>query len=103
MAHFDMVTVVRFHNSCNGTAFYGDVSLQSISVQLGNTAFSSHEGVLFNYPGSTLVAFPASWGTSYALEENVTHIGAYAFSYAIKNIKKCVPNNVRMSVGKVCA
>ena len=66
----------------NGSAFFGATSLHSITVQNGNTAFQSLEGVLFNLGGSTLVAFPASHGTSYALPGQTMGIGAYAFGFA---------------------
>ena len=66
----------------NGSAFFGATALHSIVVQAGNTSFSSKEGVLFNYSGSTLVAFPAAWGSSYVLPENTVYIGDYAFGYA---------------------
>ncbi len=65
-----------------GSAFFGDVSLQSITVRSGNTAFSSQNGVLFNYSGSTLVAFPADYGTSYSIPSGTREIGEYAFGYS---------------------
>lgn len=66
----------------DGSVFYGATALKSISVQRGNTAFRSQDGVLFNLSGSTLVAFPAAWGNAYTLPAETTYIGNYAFAFS---------------------
>ncbi len=65
----------------NGSAFFGDSSLKSIKVQKGSVDFSSNDGVLFDYSGSTLVAFPAAKSNTYTLPNNTTDIGDFAFGY----------------------
>ncbi len=72
-------------HTINGSAFYGATALYEIRVQLGNTTYKSTDGVLFNLSGSTLVAFPAAWGSSYVLPEDTQYIGAYAFAFAKLN------------------
>jgi DNA mismatch repair protein MutL len=51
-------------------------------VQPGNAHYKSVDGVLFNLSCSTLVAFPAAWGSNYTLSENTSYIGDYAFAFA---------------------
>ncbi len=66
----------------DGSAFYGATALYQIGVQSGNTAYKSVDGVLYDCSGSTLVAFPAAWGTGYELLDTTTHIGMNGFAYA---------------------
>ena len=68
--------------SINGSAFYGATALYNIGVQPGNAHYKSVDGVLFNLSCSTLVAFPAAWGSNYTLSENTSYIGDYAFAFA---------------------
>ena len=73
--------------SVNGSAFFGATALYEIRVQQGNAAYQSAEGVLFDLAGSTLVAYPASRGSSYTLPAGTRHIGCQAFAFAkLKNI-----------------
>jgi hypothetical protein len=61
-------------------AFCG--SLSNISVNAGNTSFTSVGGVLFNHDQTTLIDYPAaSTATSYAIPGSVTAIEFFAFSY----------------------
>ncbi len=87
----------------DGAAFSGTTQLYHIGVQQGNTAFQSKDGVLFDISGSTLVAFPAAWGSSYTLPAETTRIGPYAFAYA--KIKTVDLSNVTTigDYGFVCA
>ncbi len=66
----------------DGSALFGAQALTSVTVQKGNTAFSSRDGVLFNATGSTLIVFPAAKGSTYTLPEHTVSIGSYAFGYA---------------------
>ncbi len=66
----------------DGSALFGAQALTSITVQKGNTAFSSQDGVLFNFTGSKLVAFPAAKGREYTVPAQTKTIGDYAFGYA---------------------
>ncbi len=68
--------------SVNGSAFYGSTGLKAITVQEGNTAFRSENGVLFDTTGNTLVAYPAGLNKTYAVPASVQTVGYYAFAYA---------------------
>ena len=54
-------------------------SLTGINVSVGNNAFCSEGGVLFNKDMSTLVQFPGGVGGDYRIPDSVTSIGNYAF------------------------
>ena len=65
------------------TAFEYCTSLTNITVDPANTAYSSLNGVLFNYPQTRLIQYPAGQTrTSYAIPGSVTDIGDYAFYYS---------------------
>lgn len=64
------------------TAFLATTSLHTVTVQTGNTAFKSVDGVLFNMTGSSLLLYPAAHGSSYAVPDGTMTIGNYAFAYA---------------------
>jgi len=68
--------------SINATAFLGDISLYEIKVQAGNAYFTAPDGVLYNATQSTLVAYPAARGRTYALPEQTISIADCAFAYA---------------------
>ncbi|MGG1616262.1 leucine-rich repeat protein [Paenibacillus sp. NRS-1781] len=58
-------------------------SLKNIEVSVGNTAFSSQDGVLFNKDKTTLVRYPAGHGRdAYTVPDSVTQIEDYAFHVA---------------------
>ena len=60
-------------------AFNGLSNLASINVNVGNTTFSTTDGVLFR--GSTLVKYPkAKTGTTYSVPAGTTEIGESAFT-----------------------
>jgi len=63
-------------------AFDGCVSLRKIDVDDNNVSYTSIDGVLYEYSGDgmLLIKYPAKRaGSSYTLDENVTHIGNNAF------------------------
>lgn len=78
----DRIELPASLNSIGGSAFSGAANLYEIKVQAGNASYKSIDGVLMSKDGSTLVAFPAAWGSHYELPAGVTRIGAYAFAYA---------------------
>ncbi|WP_283653784.1 leucine-rich repeat protein [Paenibacillus sp. RC334] len=58
-------------------------SLKNIEVSVGNTAFSSQDGVLFNKDKTTLVRYPAGDGRdAYTIPDTVTKIEDFAFHVA---------------------
>ena len=58
----------------------GCTSLAAISVPAANTAYSSHDGVLFTADGKEITWFPMGKTGDYALPESVTSIGDRAFA-----------------------
>jgi BspA type Leucine rich repeat region (6 copies) len=55
-------------------------NLAAINVDMGNTFYSSLDGVLFDKSQTTLIGYPAgNLATSYAIPNSVTNIGDYAF------------------------
>ena len=80
----------------NGSAFFGTAFLKTIKVQKGSVNFVSNDGVLFDYSGSELVAFPAAKGNTYTLPDNTIVIGDYAFGYC--KLEQVDLNNVQ-SIG----
>ncbi len=73
-------TVPSKVTTLNATAFYRNTSMIAYDVQVGNTAFTAKDGVLFNYTGSTLVCYPAGLKGTYTVSENVKTVGDYAFA-----------------------
>jgi hypothetical protein len=61
-------------------AFSGASALTSITVAAGHTSYeASADGVLFNKPPTTLLAYPAGRVGSYVVPSGVTRIGIEAF------------------------
>ncbi len=63
----------------NGSAFYGDVSMLSILTDESNPTYMSIGGVLYTRSKSTIVAYPAALTGPYALMDETTTVGVYAF------------------------
>lgn len=62
-------------------SFIGCDKLTEISVEDGNSKYSSHDGILFNEKGTVLLAYPQGRaGASYTVPSGVTEIGDYAFA-----------------------
>ena len=61
------------------TSFANCVSLTSITVDSGNSFFSSVDGVLFNQNQTLLMQFPKGKSGGYVIPSTVTRIGDYAF------------------------
>jgi len=66
--------------SIGGSAFSGCLSLAAITVDSGNAAYSSQDGVLYNKAKTTLVTYPAGKaGTAFTIPDSVISIGDGAF------------------------
>ena len=75
--------------------FYYTSNLVSINVDSASTTFKSVDGVLFNYSGTFLIAYPASKsGSTYTIPSSVTHIGIYAFGSNKYLTSMSIPNGV---------
>jgi len=102
----DFTTLVQYPGGKTGTyvipadvtniayyAFSGCTSLSAITVDLSNAAFASIDGVLFSKDYTILVQYPGGKYGAYAVPENVTNIGSFAF-YDCINL-----TNVTISAG----
>jgi len=69
-------------------------AMTAIMVNAANPAFSSLNGVLFDKPQATLVAFPGGWAGEYSVPTGVTRIGACAFSSNSNLTKVTLPASV---------
>ena len=63
----------------NEVAFLECPNLTAFTVDPNNPAYSSANGVLFDKAQTTLLKYPNALGASYAVPDNVTGIGVYAF------------------------
>jgi hypothetical protein len=81
--------------SIGASAFY-ESGLTSISVDVNNNNYSSHDnGVLFNKDKTTLIQYPiGSTNSSYIIPEGVTSIGPYAFYRASALNSIIIPTSV---------
>ncbi|MBQ9832333.1 MAG: leucine-rich repeat protein [Clostridia bacterium] len=66
--------------SINGNVFEYCVSLVQITVQEGNSNYSSANGVLYDKNRNKLIACPAGKSGSYSMASSTTIIGEYAFA-----------------------
>lgn len=56
--------------------------LQELTVASDNTAYRSIDGVLYNYSGNTLLAYPANKsGTAFTAESTVSSVAPFAFAH----------------------
>ncbi len=76
------VTIPPSVTNIGSAPFYACSQLNTISVDPGNPAYSSLNGVLFNRGQTTLVEFPlGAVGSSYSIPATVANIGPYAFTF----------------------
>jgi len=68
--------------------------LTQIDVSASNTAYTSHEGVLYDKSMQTLVQYPTGLAGEFAVPGTVKTIGAYSFSYAKSLTGISIPDSV---------
>ena len=86
-------------------AFDECLLLETITVDKGNTTYSSIDGVLFNKSGTWLYKYPTGReDTVYIAPSSVDVIGPYAFAFAIFLEEVYLPNDSTLTygIGKVC-
>ncbi|MDR1785678.1 MAG: fibronectin type III domain-containing protein [Spirochaetaceae bacterium] len=94
-AVLESITIPSNVTSITAGAFSGCENLKNIFVDLGNSAYSDTDGVLYNYAKTSLVQYPvAKTGTSFSIPATVTSIGASAFSGAANLTSVTIPTAV---------
>ena len=73
------VTIPHSVTNIDYPAFYWCTSLTNITVDLGNSFYSSMDGVLFNKSQTTLIQCPGGKSGSYSIPNSVMSIGPSAF------------------------
>jgi hypothetical protein len=76
-------------------AFEGCVVLTNISVAVGNPAYCSVDGVLFNRDEALLIQYPAKKKGAYDIPFGVTRIGDEAFRGCDELTHVVIPDSVR--------
>lgn len=80
--------------------FYGCTGIDSFTVAAGNTSFKAVDGVLYNYTGTELVAYPTNKNTEdYQAIETLTKILPYAFNH-VSHLKSFSSNLRNSSIGR---
>jgi hypothetical protein len=74
--------------------FGGCSSLTEINVSIGNSSFSSQDGVLFNKDKTTILAYPPGKLGGYSIPDGVTYLGDYAFSNCTGLTNVVIPEGV---------
>jgi hypothetical protein len=85
--------------SIGDQAFLSCTSLTAITVDTGNSVYSSVDGVLFNWNQTTLITFPQGKAGSYLVPNGVTSIGDGAFFACASLNSVTVPSSV-VSIGE---
>ena len=75
------VTIGTSVTSIGDFAFLSCTSLTDIQVDVGNSAYASNGGVLFDKQFTTLVTYPGGKKGHYTIPNSVTSIGDYAFRH----------------------
>jgi hypothetical protein len=95
----DSYTIPDGVTSIGAGAFLGCTSLTSITVDAGNSNYSSVDGVLFNKLQTLLIQYPAGiLDDSYTIPDSVTSIGVAAFADCTAVTSVTIPDSV-MSIG----
>lgn len=76
-------------------AFSWCLQLKRIEVEVGNPAYSSKDGVLYNKGQSLLIQFPAGRHGEFTIPEHVTGIGDGAFRYATNLTRVVIPTGMK--------
>ena len=88
------VVIPNSVTSIGDCAFGGCTRLIEIRVDLGNTQFTSEDGVLFNKDKTTLLQYPVGKQGNYVIPESVTGIGRSAFAGCTSLTSMTIPEGV---------
>ncbi len=89
------VTIPKSVTSIGDSAFYWCTSLTDIFVEVGNTAYCSEDGVLYNKSKTELIQYPVdNERTSYSIPDGVKTIKGNAFLNCTKLTSVTIPDSV---------
>ena len=88
------VSIPQGVTSINISAFYDCTGLTSFSVAVGNSAYSTINGMLFNKAGTSLIACPGGLTSSISIPQGTTSIGNGAFYDCIGLTSINIPQGV---------
>ncbi len=81
-----------YYNTSN--PFEGCSNLTSITVDAGNTKYTSENGVLFNNNKTRIISYPGGLSGAYTIPSNVTSIGYSAFSNCYNLSSITIPSTI---------
>ena len=80
-------------------AFLGCSGLTNFTVEVGNPAYTSTSGVLFNKAQTTLLNYPAGKKGDYSIPNSVTSIGYAAFTWCTGLTSVTLPSSITSIAG----
>ena len=83
----ETITIPKKCTSIGDYTFMGCNNLKEILVESGNAKYSSQDGVLCNYQGWKILAWPGGKTTEYSVPAGITNIGDDSFYYC-ENLEK---------------
>ena len=92
---FTEITLPRGLQTLSPSAFECCRAVQAFHVQEGNSVFSEENGTLMSADGTALLAYPAGAEAEiFAVPENVTAVGGYAFNHCAALQSVTLPETV---------
>ena len=88
------VTIPSSITHIGQNAFAGCINLTAFTLDPGNSAYSSLDGVLFNKDQTTLIQCPGAKTGSYRIPSTVTSVGSAAFQYSANLTGVIIPPSV---------
>lgn len=95
----ETITIPKKCTSIGSSVFMDCKNLKEILVESGNSKFSSLDGVLCNYQGWKIIAYPGGKGSEYVVPAGVTNIDAQAF-YWTEGLEKLELGNDVTTIGE---